>query len=80
MNAMKEKESRPIVLQGGRIIDGTGSEPYIGSLEIDHGKINMVCPHAEATKKAASRKNLISVVSGQGVIFNDKLFAAFLQE
>jgi imidazolonepropionase-like amidohydrolase len=49
MNTMKEKESRPIVLQGGRIIDGTGSEPFIGSLEIDHGKINMVCPHAEAT-------------------------------
>ena len=37
-------KNRPVILQGGRIIDGTGSEPKICSLEVYEGNIKRIYP------------------------------------
>lgn len=41
---MNKAKNRPVILQGGRIIDGTGSEPRKCSLEVYEGRITRIYP------------------------------------
>ena len=42
---MSEREARPVVLTGGRLIDGTGAEPVIDTvIVIEDGKVDQVGP------------------------------------
>ncbi|NIV32347.1 MAG: amidohydrolase family protein [Anaerolineae bacterium] len=53
---MSEREAQPVVLTGGRLIDGTGAEPITDAvITIDDGKIDQVGPADEVGIPAAAK-------------------------
>ena len=51
--------SHEIVVKGGTIVDGTGTEPFTGDLAVDNGRITAIGKHARKGREAIEGREVI---------------------